>query len=73
MIAVTKNIKTNKINLFLQKHLVYLAENLHGILVGPWFSELSKWKKKSVADLDHSDILLFMGPVLPKCQYLNKC
>ena len=35
--------KISKTNiLFIQKHLVYLAEILFGALVGTWFSELSK-------------------------------
>ena len=36
--------------------MVYLAEILYGSLLGPWFSELSKWKK-SVLELGHSDQL----------------
>ena len=71
MAAITKITKTNKINFYLQNHLVYLAEILYGALVRLWFSELLKWKK-SVAEIGHSDLLPIVRLSFQNCQYPKK-
>ena len=45
MAAITKSNKTNKIDIFLQNHLVYLAEILYGAILGSWLSELLNREK----------------------------
>ena len=58
MAADTKNSKTIKINFFLQNGLVYLAEIMYVVLMGPWCSEISNWRQ-SVSELGHNDRLKF--------------
>ena len=54
MAIATKNSETIKVISPLN-HIVYLAETLYGTLLGPWFSESSKY----VAEAGHSDLLPF--------------